>query len=54
MYTSEQRCMNMHPQFESPKRKQTLDREDQRANFNAWFVQTTARELPKNVRILRG
>ena len=48
----EQRCRNQHVYWDSPKRRQTADREDQRANFNAWYAQTTARELPKTARIL--
>lgn len=52
MYTHE---LRMHPAYESPKRRQTADREDRLRNYDAWYVQTSVqREIPKTARILRG
>jgi len=46
--------MRMHPAFDSPKRKQTRDREDQLRAFENWYVSTSiTREIPKTARILR-
>ena len=47
--------MRQHPAYESPKRRQTADREDRISNFEDWYVSTSVqREIPKTARILRG
>ena len=46
--------MRMHPAFESPKRMQTRDREDQAKAYEQWYVSTSvAREVPATARILK-
>ena len=46
--------MRMHPEFESPKRRQTRDREERLRAYENWYVSTSVvREIPKTARILK-